>query len=141
MVGLIVDIEDSNHCRRGIVPVLRRSVRVLIVEEVPATALLLEGMLAELGFEEIHIAYDPGAARDAMGSISPGLAILDISMGRESMLLLAERLKARNVAVVFSSGEAVYDMAPVLSGHPLIPKPLDMRMLNAALRNLGFEAN
>lgn len=121
--------------------IARRSVRVLIVEDEPATALLLEGMLAELGFEDVHIAYDPGAARDAMGSVTPGLAILDMSMGLESILLLAERLKARNVPVVFSSCQAASEVAPQLSGRPFVPKPLDKRMLNAALRNLGFEVN
>ena len=122
-------------------PVSRRSVRVLIVEDEPATALLLEGMLTELGFEQVHIAYDTGAARDAVVLVSPGLAILDIGMGREPILLLAERLRARDVPIVFSSGQPVGEMAPEWSNRPLVPKPLDKRMLHAALRNLGFENN
>jgi DNA-binding response OmpR family regulator len=116
-------------------------VRVLIVEDEPATALLLEGMLTELGFEQVHIAYDPGAARDAVGAVSPDLAILDITMGHESMLRLAEKLRARNVPVLFSSGQPMDEMAPEWSGRPLVPKPLDKRMLHAALRNLGFDSN
>jgi DNA-binding response OmpR family regulator len=122
-------------------PVSRRSVRVLIVEDEPATALLLEGMLTELGFEQVDIAYDPGAARDALGIVSPDLAILDINMGQESILLLAEKLRMRNVPVLFSSGQPVSEMAPEWSDRPLVPKPLDKRMLHAALRNLGFENN
>lgn len=114
-----------------------RSVRVLIVEDEPATALLLEGMLGELGFEDVHIAYDMGTARDVVGEASPDLAILDMNVGRDSILLLAEKLRGLNIPVVFSSGQP--DEAAV--GRPLVPKPLDKRMLNAALRNLGFEAN
>ena len=119
----------------------RRAIRVLIVEDEPATALLLEGMLAELGFEEVHIAYDFGAARDAVGLVSPDLAILDINMGQESILRLAEKLRARNIPVIFSSGQPMDEMTPEWSGRPLVPKPLDKRMLHAALRNLHFENN
>jgi DNA-binding response OmpR family regulator len=121
--------------------VSRRSVRVLIVEDEPATALLLEGMLTELGFEQVDIAYDPGTARDALGLISPDLAILDINMGSEPILLLAEKLRARNVPVLFSSGQPMGEMAPEWSDRPLVPKPLDKRMLHAALCNLGFGNN
>lgn len=122
-------------------PVARRSVRVLIVEDEPATALLLEGMLTELGFEQIDIAYDPGAARDALGLASPDLAILDVNMGSGPILLLAEKLRARDVPVLFSSCQPTSEMAPEWSGRPLVPKPLDKRMLHAALRNLGFANN
>ena len=122
-------------------PVSRRSVRVLIVEDEPATALLLEGMLTELGFEQVDIAYDPGAARDALGLISPDLAILDVNMGSEPILLLAEKLRVRDVPVLFSSCQPMSEMAPEWSGRPLVPKPLDKRMLHAALRNLGFESS
>ena len=115
--------------------------RVLIVEDEPATALLLEGMLTELGFEQVDIAYDPGAARDALGLAAPDLAILDINMGSEPILLLAEKLRARNVPVVFSSVQPASEMGPEWSDRPLVPKPLDKRMLRAALRNLGFGNN
>ena len=117
----------------------RRTIRVLIVEDEPATALLLEGMLAELGFDEVHIAYDFGAARDAVGLVSPDLAILDVNMGQELILRLAEKLRARNVTIVFSSAQPLGEMTPEWSTRPLVPKPLDKRMLHAALCNLGFE--
>jgi DNA-binding response OmpR family regulator len=120
---------------------LCRSIRVLIVEDEPATALLLEGMLAELGFDEVDIAYDTGAARDAVGRASHDLAILDIGMGREPILRLAERLRARNVPVVFSSLEPMGEMAPGWSVQQHVPKPLDKRMLHAALCHLGFRNN
>jgi DNA-binding response OmpR family regulator len=119
----------------------RRSVRVLIVEDEPATALLLEGMLVELGFDEVHIAYDSQTARDAIGTVPPDLAILDINLGRGPVTLLAEKLRALGIPIVFSSGEQVGVLAPEWSDRPLVPKPLDKRMLHAALRNLGFESN
>lgn len=118
-----------------------RSVRVLIVEDEPATALLLEGMLAELGFDDVQIAYDPTAASDAIRTIPPDLAILDVSFGREPVRLLAEKLRALDIPVVFSSGRQLGVLAPEWSDRPLVPKPLDKRMLHAALRNLGFERN
>jgi DNA-binding response OmpR family regulator len=116
-------------------------VRVLIVEDEPATALLLEGMLTELGFEQVDIAYDPVAARDALGLVSPDLAILDTNMGSGPILRLAEKLCARDVPVLFSSCQPMSEMAPEWFGRPLVPKPLDKRMLHAALRELGFENN
>jgi DNA-binding response OmpR family regulator len=116
-------------------------VRVLIVEDEPATALLLEGMLTELGFEQIDIAYDTGAARDALGLASPDLAILDVNMASGPILRLAEKLRVRDVPVLFSSCQPASEMAPEWSGRTLVPKPLDKRMLHAALRELGFENN
>jgi len=143
LVGLIVDIEDSNRRRSGesLLSASRRSVRVLIVEDEPATALLLEGMLAELGFDEVQIAYDPSAAGDAIRTIPPDLAILDVNLGQEPVRLLAEKLRALDIPVVFSSGQQVGVLAPEWSDRPLVPKPLDKRMLHAALRNLGFKSN
>jgi DNA-binding response OmpR family regulator len=115
--------------------------RVLIVEGEPATALLLEGMLTELGVSQVQIAYDLGDARDALGLMSPDLAILATNIGQDRIILLAEKLRASNVPVLFSTGQAAADLPLEWSSPPPVPKPLDMRMLNAALCSLGFDSN
>ena len=115
--------------------VARCSIRVLIVEDEPATALLLENMLTELGFGHVQIAYDPFDARDAVGSVSPDLAILAMNMGEDQIFRLAEKLRARNVPVLFSTAS---DLPSEWSSALPVPKPLDKRMLNAALCSLGF---
>ena len=115
--------------------VARCSIRVLIVEDEPATALLLENMLTELGFGHVQIAYDPFDVRDAVGSVSPDLAILAMNMGEDQIFRLAEKLRARNVPVLFSTAS---DLPSEWSSALPVPKPLDKRMLNAALCSLGF---
>jgi CheY-like chemotaxis protein len=122
----------------AIVSASRRSIRVLIVEDEPATALLLENMLTELGFDEVLIAYD---ARDAAGCVSPDLAILAMNIGEDRIIPLAEKLRASNVPVLFSTGQAACDLPSGWSSPPPVPKPLDKRMLHAALCSLGFEKN
>jgi CheY-like chemotaxis protein len=123
---------------KAIVFASRRSVRVLIVEDEPATALLLENMLTELGFEQVEIAYDPFDARDVAGCLPPDLAILAMNIGEDRIFALAEKLRARNVPVLFSTGQAACDLPSKWSSSPPVPKPLDKRMLNAALCSLGF---
>jgi DNA-binding response OmpR family regulator len=116
-----------------------RFVRVLIVEDEPATALLLEGMLSELGFGDVQISYDPAEARDLLGEKPPDIAILDMSMGRQSILLLAEKLRARAVRVLLASTQPENEVVPGWPRHTFVPKPFDKRLLGAALRTLDFD--
>lgn len=119
--------------------VARCSIHVLIVEDEPATALLLENMLTELGFGHVEIVYHPFDARDAVGSASADVAILATDLGQDRIFPLAEKLRARNVPVLFSTAQAASDLPSEWSSALPVPKPLDKRMLNAALCSLGFE--
>lgn len=116
----------------------RRSVRVLIVEDEPAVAMLMESMLAELGFEQVSLAHDLPAAREAVRAAFPDLAILDVNIGRQKIFPLAETLRAQNVPFLFSSGEPSEAFPREWSGLPLVFKPADAGRLNAALCEMGF---
>lgn len=115
-----------------------RYVRVLIVEDEPATALLLEGMLEELGYGAVTISYDLADARDVLGEKPPDIAILDMSMGRENVLPLAEKMRAREVRVLLASAQPATDIVPGWSGQSVVPKPFEKRLLAQALDGLGL---
>jgi DNA-binding response OmpR family regulator len=115
-----------------------RYVRVLIVEDEPATALLLEGMLEELGYGEVSITYDLADARDVLGEKPPDIAILDMSMGRENVLPLAEKMRAREVRVLLASTQPTNEIVPGWSGRSVVPKPFEKRLLARALDGLGL---
>lgn len=95
-------------------------------------------MLTELGFGHVEIVYHPFDARDAIGSVSADVAILAMNIGQDQIFPLAEKLRARNVSVLFSTAQAASDLPPKWSSGLPVPKPLDKRMLNAALCSLGF---
>src|SRR6202012_6291728 len=79
---------------------------VLIVEDDPINA---------LDFEDTISGFGPGTARTA-GSVAvalqlieqraPDFALLDVSLGRETSLAVAERLDALNIPYVFVTGYA-----------------------------------
>lgn len=121
------------------VPVSRRAVRVLIVEDEPMIAMLMEGMLSELGFEQIFVVYDLFAARETVSSAFPDLAILDVNVGEHKVFPLAETLRAQKVPLLFSSGEPPHTFPPEWSDLPFLSKPADTFKLNAALCDMGFE--
>jgi DNA-binding response OmpR family regulator len=117
--------------------VSRRAARVLIVEIEPAIALILEDMLKEMGFEQVHIAYDLSTARDSLGEVD--LAIVKADPEETVALAFAEKLRSRGVTVVFSTGRTAHEFPEECREIPLIYRPPHRLVLSAALRSLGFD--
>ena len=114
-------------------------VRVLIVEDEPLVAMLLEDMLSDLGCivagaastlaEAVALASDAGAAID--------VAILDVNLGRDSSAPVAEALAARGAPFVFATGYGESGVPEAFRGRPTLQKPFGMhdvaRMLAKAV--------
>ncbi|MFD1694007.1 HWE histidine kinase domain-containing protein [Roseibium aestuarii] len=108
-----------------------RKGRVLLVEDNVIIAMDGEDMLREIGFKEVVLAnsVSSGLRRVDEGGID--MAVLDINLGVETSLPIAERLLADGTPFIFASG---YDDTSFLEDRrfakiPVLSKPFTKQML------------
>ena len=109
--------------------------RVLIVEDEPIVAMCLEDMLESLGCVPVGPASRlcDGLALAQAGGFDA--AILDINLGGERSIGIADALRGRGVPFAFASG---YGSAPEgYEGHPLLEKPYREAQVMALLAQLA----
>ncbi len=101
--------------------------KVILVEDEPLVAMMMEDLLDEVGCE---IAASFGSLAPALGWLArqttlPDGAVLDVNLGGgETVFPLAEALKARGVPVVFATGYgSLADER--FSRCPILHKPVD----------------
>ena len=97
---------------------------VLLVEDSMLIALDVEDALHSLGAKRVVTASSVRQGRDAMAEDRFDLAILDINLGNDSSLSLAEELRTRGIPFLFASGygdEA--QLSEELAGREIITKP------------------
>lgn len=111
--------------------------RVLVVEDEPLIAMLLEDMLGELGIELAGAADSVPAALQA---VADGLrldgAILDMNLRGRSVEPVAEALAARRIPFVFASGYGADALTGRHANAPVLAKPFRKEALEAALRTV-----
>jgi CheY-like chemotaxis protein len=107
--------------------------RVLLVEDEALVAMMMEDVLADLGWEvagtfgDVKPALDWLAAHDDLDA-----AVLDINLGAEMVFPIAEALKARGTPFTFLTGYT----APPQAGdfdNPVLNKPVDVDQLEQVL--------
>ncbi len=114
--------------------------RVLVVEDQPLIAMLIEDHLLNVG---VRIVGPAGSVRDALRLIEAtasdgGLhaAVLDIELGGEHVSPVADRLAALGVPFLFATG---CGEGADTGGHsaPILMKPFDLDELTDSLRGLA----
>jgi CheY-like chemotaxis protein len=109
----------------------------LVVEDNIIIALDAEEMLQELGAERVETAASVREALRLIQESTPNFALLDLNLGSESSLPVAERLRELNVPVIFATGYGDnHNLPPSLRGIPVIDKPFTLATLRAALASL-----
>ncbi len=110
--------------------------RILIVEDEPLIAMMLEDFLEALG--KVHVATCD-SVRSALATIAdehPDAAILDVNLsGGEKSWPVADDLAKRGIPFILSSGGE-----EMIVGHgdrPRLTKPYTMEGVQAALAALG----
>jgi PAS domain S-box-containing protein len=110
--------------------------RVLIVEDEALVALDTAATIAALGYEVVGPAANfDEALHLAAATPPPDAAVLDLNLGGEASMSIADLLVARGVPVVFATGYA--DLPEDARRHalaPLLRKPVSAIELGAALR-------
>ena len=112
--------------------------RILIVEDEPLIAMMLEDFLEMLGKQTAGTADN---VADALVLVEAGgidAAILDVNLrGGEKSWPIADALAARGVPFVLASGGSHDSIAEGYRGRPTLPKPFTMDAVAKALDSLG----
>lgn len=106
--------------------------KILIVEDEHMLAFMLEDMIHSLGISDTSHAATLGDAQDLVDAHDFDFAFLDINLGEENSISLAQELDRRNIRFVFASGyDSTYDAAGITA--PLLRKPLVLEEIRKAL--------
>ena len=97
--------------------------RILLVEDDPIIAIMLEGMLHELKCDVVGPVGSVTAAFRLLSSKPIDGAVLDWNLGGETSLPVAEELMRRTTPFVFSTGYGAEAIGAVLDGIPVLTKP------------------
>jgi CheY-like chemotaxis protein len=112
--------------------------RILIVEDEPLIAMMLEDFLEVLGKQ---LAGQADTVADALALIDGGgidAAILDVNLrGGEQSWAIADALAARNVPFVFATGGSQEGLIEAHRTRPTLAKPFTMDGVGKALDSLG----
>jgi CheY-like chemotaxis protein len=112
-----------------------RRKRILIVEDEPLVAKLLEDFVVELGFDVVGPALRLEAAVELVDSETVDAAILDVNLGNCRSYPLAERLMAANIPFAFATGYGAHGF-DTPEHVPLIRKPFERDSIGAVLSDL-----
>ncbi|MCJ2079702.1 HWE histidine kinase domain-containing protein [Methylobacterium sp. J-090] len=106
---------------------------VLLVEDNIVIALEGEEMLLQLGADAVEMASSVKEALRIIEARPPDFAVLDVNLGTETSLLVAERLRALNVPFIFATGYGEsFVIPPALGAVTVVKKPFDVDALRSA---------
>lgn len=108
--------------------------QALVVEDDPLIADLTVYMLEELGYEVLATVRSVAEGLAFLAEHTPGVAILDVNLGKESSAELAGLFAGRRVPFIYTTG---YDRVPDLMEKypaPVVRKPFGVDELDAALK-------
>lgn len=107
---------------------------VLLVEDQVLIAMDAEMMLADSGIENVVTASSSSDALNRLKTFTPAIAILDINLGSDSSVPVAQELMRRRIPFVFATGYDDRSSVPEeLLSVPVVRKPYDAHALIKAL--------
>jgi two-component sensor histidine kinase/CheY-like chemotaxis protein len=108
---------------------------VLLVEDSLIIAMDAEDILLRLGAERVTTAGTVRQALDALETIRPTAAILDINLGTETSLAIADKLRGLGIPYLFASGYGEQAQLPDdHAGVPILQKPYSSDGIAGGLR-------
>ena len=109
---------------------------VLIVDDEPLIAMLVQDWLEDLGHEAIGPAHSVRQALTLIDVHKPDAAILDVSLGNENSYGVADVLKTRNIPFAFGTGRDEQMITPGHADVPILRKPYDATALKQLMSTL-----
>ena len=106
---------------------------ILIVEDEPLIAMMLEDFLESLGHTVKASCDNVADALKAVALNGFDIAILDVNLKGENVWPVAAELRLRGVPFVLASGGHVDPPPPEFAGAPLIEKPFTIDRVTPAL--------
>jgi DNA-binding response OmpR family regulator len=106
---------------------------ILIVEDEPLIAMMLEDFLGSLGHEVRGTCDSVQCALDEVEKGGFDLAILDVNLTGENVWPVASRLREKNVPFVIATGGHVDPPPPEFRDAPVIEKPYTVDRVTPAI--------
>ena len=106
---------------------------ILIVEDEPLIAMMLEDFLDSLGHT---VAATCETVADALARVGQGgfdIAIIDVNLNGERVWPVADRLAAAGVPYVLATGGHIEPPPPEHAGAPVLSKPFTLDAIEPAL--------
>jgi CheY-like chemotaxis protein len=110
--------------------------RVLLVEDETIIAMMMEDMLADLGYDVAEIAAQIETAHQAAEKGAFDMAILDLNLGGAPTYPVAEILQSRRIPFVFSTGYDSDGLEPRYAQTPMLRKPFEYEDLRALMSRI-----
>src|SRR6266852_5619754 len=116
----------------------KRGKRILVVEDELMIRMLLEDMLAELGYTITAAAARLDEALEAAQNADFDIAILDVNLDGQPISPVADALAARGMPFVFATGYGEPGLPDTYRDRPTLKKPFQLeglkQMLESALK-------
>lgn len=114
-------------------PAAAVSGHALLLEDNVIIALDAEDMVRKLGFSDVTVVSNVAASMDLLNNTSINFAVLDINLGSETSIPVAEELERRSIPFIFASGYGESANLPgVLSSKIILNKPYGAEDLRTA---------
>lgn len=114
------------------------TMRVLLVEDEPLIAMMLEDFLDALDRQVAGTADSVAAALPLVEAGNVDAAILDVNLrGGEKSFAIADALAAKDIPFVFATGGGGDEIAPEHRDRPRLAKPFTMDGVEKALAGLA----
>jgi CheY-like chemotaxis protein len=110
-----------------------QGLRVLTAEDEPMLLLALEDMLGDLGCRVVGSAATVAQALELGMSQEFDVAVLDVSLARETVEPAARAIVARGIPIVLATGHIGSDIAVRLGAASVVEKPYTTEALQEAL--------
>jgi DNA-binding response OmpR family regulator len=110
--------------------------RILVLEDEPLIAMVLEDWLAELACEALGPAGTARAALELIASTPPHAAILDVSLRDGDSFAVAAALRARAIPFAFATGRGPTSIDARFRDAPVLTKPFQLEAVRDVLTAL-----
>jgi CheY-like chemotaxis protein len=107
--------------------------RLLVVEDEYLIRMLLEDMLADLGYDVAAAVGSMAEARELAAHGDFNAAILDVNLDGEESYPVADILAARGLPFVFVTGYGERSLPEPYARHPALAKPFQAEQLKTVL--------
>lgn len=112
---------------------LPAGLRVLLAEDEPLIAMDGEAVLRGMGVQLVVLARSVSEGLNAIASSTPDAAFLDLRLGADTSVPLAERLAQAGVPFAFLTGYQGDAIPPTFKDRPVVAKPFTPDLLLQAL--------
>ena len=113
-----------------------RSKLVLVLEDEPIVAMLIEDMLNEIGWRQVTLVEDITEALDVTSASAIAFAILDLNIDGMRSTAVSDDLRRRGIPFIVATGYGPGALDHVGHDVPALQKPFIMQELQAAITRI-----